>query len=283
MDWDDLKFVLAVARHGTYSAAAQALEVNQTTVTRRIDHATEKLGTPLFDRIDGRLLPTATGQAILTHAEKVETEVRQALHTASDLQQTPHGTVRVTAVETLITGLLSPALTQFNRRYPQILLELVASHENLNLSRREADIALRLNRPQGGTAITRKLCDIGFACYEAASGSNDSWLGYDESLDHLPEAQWLRSRFGDQPPLLRSTSVGLLHSATAQGLGCAMLACVYADKDKRLRRLEPDSPSPIRRELWLLTHETARRNPAVRAVSTWIDEVVSASRERLAG
>ncbi|WP_259781496.1 LysR family transcriptional regulator [Aestuariispira ectoiniformans] len=283
MDWDDLKYVLAVARGGTYSAAATALQVNQTTITRRIQQASSGLAIPLFDRVDGRLVPTEACRTILVHAEHMEREVAQALHTAGDLQLAPRGTVRVATVEALITDILGPALTAFNDTYPDIRLELIAGHDNLNLSRREADIALRLNRPQGGTAVTRKLCELGFALYEARAGAREQWLGYDESLDHLPEAQWLRRQMNDQPPVLRSNSVNLLQKATGQGLGRAMLACVRADQDPLLTRVEAGKPPQVTREVWLLIHETARRNRAVRAVVDWIDETFTSRKEEISG
>lgn len=283
MDWDDLKYVLMVARQGTYSAAADALKVNQTTVTRRIQSASDRLQTPLFDRVDGQLVPTAACQAVLAHAERVEQEVANALHAAADLRTTPSGIVRLTAVEGLIVDLIAPGLSAFHADFPDIRMELIAGDANLNLSRREADIALRMNRPTGGTSVTRKLCDMGFALYHSTDTGRPGYLTYDEAMEHLPEAQWLRRHFKDTAPNLRSNSPRLLRRAAADGLGSAMLGCFRADRDPRLTRAFPDDPPQVRREVWLIIHETARNNPAVRAAVGWIDSLIQANHAALSG
>ena len=283
MNWDDLKYLLAVARGGTFSAAATALAVNQTTVTRRIDGLTLAVGAPLFDRRDNRLIPTDLCHRLITHAERVEAEMADAARITSDHAQNPGGTVRLTTVEGLMTGLLASHLAAFRTGNPAIELELVTGDSNLSLTRREADIALRLARPDGGQALTRKLCDLGMALYAARSGARDTWLGYDESHGHLPEARWLESARGSEPLEIRSNSLRLLHQACADGLGRTILPCYSADQDPGLTRLETDPAVPVTRELWLLVHPTARASLAVSRVIDWINEVILAERKRLSG
>jgi DNA-binding transcriptional LysR family regulator len=144
MDWNDLRFILTIARAGTLSAAARRLGVNQTTVARRLAAAEAALGTRLFERVGGALHSTESGAAAVTRAARVEQEVYALKHGIGDADADAAGMVRITAVPVLVNQLLIPALPLLYATYPRLRIELAAEPRNLSLTRREADIALRL-------------------------------------------------------------------------------------------------------------------------------------------
>ena len=283
MKWDDLKILLAINRSGTLSAAALSLGVNQTTVARRLDASEKRLNARLFDRVDGHLIPTPQGQHMLVHAELAEQEILAAINVAQDAESHESGLVRITSVEGILSGIIAPRLVEFNAHYPLIELELISQDANLSLSRREADIALRVNRPVDGNAITRKVAMMGFDLYAAKSGNSEAWLCYDETMEHLPEAKAAQKLMGNKKPVLRTNSMTGLRMAVASGLGKAILPCYMADKDPNLMRLSPSAVPIVSRELWLLVHRAIRNSGRVTAVVQWLDSIWKTEAQRLQG
>lgn len=290
MNWDDLRFALAVHRLGTLSAAAQALGVNQTTATRRLERLEQTLGVRLFDRVAGRLVVRPEGERALERISRMEEDALAIAHGLRNRDDDLAGTVRLTSVPSITSRFLAPRLGRFMARYPDIRVELIGLSSNLDLGRREADVALRFARPQAGAAVVRKLGHVGFAAYGAAdlpvTAEDDlsslPWAGYDESLAHLPEAQWLNQTV--RPPRLRAvaTEVLSLLELACSGACVAVLPCFVGDSESRLRRLS--GPDPVaRREMWLLMHPDLKRVRRVRAVIAWLEEAVGADRAMLEG
>jgi DNA-binding transcriptional LysR family regulator len=271
MDWDDLRYLLAVARGGTLAAAARRLGVNQTTVSRRLAAAEASLGLRLFDRIDGLLRPTKAGASAITRAALAEEQV-QALVAGIDSDSEPSGLVRLSAVPLLVNRLLIPALPAFCRANPQIRLELVAEPRNVSLSRRETDIALRLSRPeQGAATLTRRIGRLDYAAYGPRDGSGDlGWIGYDEGQRHLPHARWIAAQVGEPAATSLNDAEGILHYIHA-GLGKSLLPCRIADQDPRLRRLGPEVI--LSRDVWLLAHRDLRRQRRIDIVIGWLQSM----------
>jgi DNA-binding transcriptional LysR family regulator len=277
MDWNDLHYILTIARAGTLAAAARRLGVNQTTVARRLATAEAALGTRLFERLDGTLKPTESGQAAIIHAAQIEQEVNTLEHGVGGADANAAGLVRITAVPVLVNRLLIPALPHLYARHPKLKVELVAESRNVSLTRREADIALRLARPEsGGSTLAKRLGDIEYAAYgpRKLASNRLSWIGYEEGLSHLPQARWIAAATdgGDLTPLLVSDAEGIVHAIHA-GLGKSLLPCFAADRDPRLRRLSSSRPIPFR-ELWLLTHSELRHQARITAVIEWLVESV---------
>ncbi|HEY0834875.1 MAG TPA: LysR family transcriptional regulator, partial [Azospirillum sp.] len=190
LDWEDLRVFVALARAGSLSAAARALKVGHATVGRRVAALEAALGRALFDRrADGYAL-TAEGAAVLELAAGMDERALAILRRAGqDAGLT--GTVRLTATESLAERFLIPRLAAFRRRHPGIDLEVLSDPRSLSLAKREADVAVRLARPQAGELVTRRLAAIAYGVYAAPDGDAESWVGYDDSHAHLPEAQWL--------------------------------------------------------------------------------------------
>ena len=291
MNWDDLRHVLAIARAGTLSAAAGRLGVNQTTAARRLTAIEGDLGARLFDRVDRRLVATPTGQAVIAHAEKMEGEAQLLERAVAGRDAALSGVVRVTSVESVMATFLVPRLGEFRRAYGDIALELIGDNTNLDLARREADIALRLARPREGQARTRRLADIGYAVYGSrayldgrsrpALGDHD-WVSHDETLSHIPEAAWCKRAVRDFRPVLRCNGVQAMVEAVKAGVGVGILPCYRGDAEPDLTRLTGPAPV-VRRELWLLVHGDLLKLMRVRAVVDWLVAVCRREKGLLSG
>jgi len=288
MNWNDVRYLLAVARTGTLSAAARETGVNQTTVARRIEAAEKSLGVRLFDRREGRLQPTTLGESVLERARRVEEEALALENVVADQDTALSGTVRVTSVEGLVMTILVPRLPGFQKAHPRIFLEFVARMGNLDLARRQADIAIRLARPDRGDMTVRKIADIGFAVYGAAMPAErkplheERWVTYDEALSHVPEAQWVVRSFRSVRPVLRSNSIPGIASALRSGVGVGVLPCYFGDADPGLRRRSGPYPVVVR-EAWMLIPTELRGTARVRAVADWLIEVAEDSKAALLG
>ena len=272
-DWNDIPLLLALARHGSLVGAGRELAVDATTVGRRLAAAERALKATLFVREGGRYWPTDAGEAALARAAVLAGEMRELLQDVQAEQGRLSGTVRLTSVEFMFSHWLIPRLPALLEAYPQLDLELVGSNRNLSFPRREADLALRLGRPsQDSALVMRKAGEVGYAVF-AGPGLEDCpseawprmpWLGYDESLRHLPEMQWLERLLGGRPPRLRLSN---LAAACREGCGLALLPCLVGEA-MGLKRL---SEEPVlHRELWLLSHAELRHTGRVKAVSDWL-------------
>jgi len=276
IDWNDLRYVLAVARHGSLSGAGRRLGVDQTTVGRRIQAAEKALGTRLFDRVDGRIVPTRACDMALQHAERVEGNVFAMLRGVSGQDQALVGAVRVTSVPTLINHLLAPRAGVLLDRHPGLKLELISSSQNLSLSRREADVALRLGRPKKGTALIRRIATVEYAVYACASAAGKknsfSWVTFDDALAHLPEAVWIAKAM----PEGESAAIKVMETESVREVLAAtrcrsLLPCFIGDRDSRLTRLSGRAVA-ISRDVWLMCHRELRRTARVGAVIDWIED-----------
>jgi DNA-binding transcriptional LysR family regulator len=290
MNWNDLRYPLAVAQGGTLAAAARRLRVDETTVARRLAAAEAALGARLFDRIDGALRPTAAGEAAVAHAERIEREVHALTSRVGGADTAVAGSVRLTAVPILVNRLLVPALPDLTAAHPLLRLELIAEPRNLSLTKREADIALRLARPQGGgTVVARRIGRLDYSVYGPSlqeglrpkGGPRDAdsdalpWITYEEGLAELPQAKWIAAatRGGPAPPALLAADAETILAAVRAGLGKSLLPCAVAEREPGLRRL--GGPAPVlSRELWLLVHADLRRLARIDAVIAWVERVV---------
>lgn len=280
MEWDDLRYVLAVGRHGTLSAAARHLGVNHSTVFRRIGLIEERLGARLFERHRDGYTPTPAGEEAVALAERLEDQVDGLERRLAGRDTRPSGTVRVTTTDTLLAKALAPLLAAFRPAYPDIEIELVVENRFLSLSRRDADVAIRPTTAPPETLIGRRVCAIATAIYGSANYLADAppsgdlaahaWIAPDDSLAHLASARWLRRTLPGVHPVLRAnTLLGMLAAAEA-GLGLAALPCFLGDATAELRRVRPPLDELVS-GLWLLTHRDLRRVARVRAFMDFLD------------
>ncbi|CAM3804062.1 LysR family transcriptional regulator [Corallococcus sp. ZKHCc1 1396] len=271
LDWEDLRFFVALARAGSLSAAARQLKVSHATVGRRVAALEDTLGRALFDRrVDGYAL-TAEGAAVLELATGMDERALAILRRAGQ-ESGLTGTVRLTAAETLAERFLIPRLAEFHRRHPGIELEVLSDPRSLSLARREADVAVRLARPQAGELFTRRLAAMTYGVYVAPGGDTSAWVGYDDSFAHLPEAQWLAQHAAGARVALRANGLAAQFAAVRAGFGKAVMPRWFAEEEGGLVEVPPPAPPPVR-EAWLVVHRDLKDVPRVRAL---IDAVVAA-------
>ena len=277
IDWNDLRYVLVLAQHQTMVAAAEALRVHQTTISRRILALEERLKTRLFDRIDGRFAPTSRGMVVVRRAQEMES-VGQALD--GDLTHNPaHGraVVRLSVIQTFVTGFLDRHLATFPQQHPNIQLELICENRNSVLEHREADIAIRYVRPVQGQSLVRKIGELGSAAYAHKSllqSRSDwrtelPWVGFAQVADRWPEFRWIESNVPAEHVAMTVNGGTAYTKLVARGYGAGILTCVEGDSLTDMVRLSGPTPLIVR-EIWLLVLPELRRNATVRRVFDWI-------------
>ncbi|MCW5774064.1 MAG: LysR family transcriptional regulator [Rhodospirillaceae bacterium] len=278
-DWDAYRFVLAVADAGSLAQAARRLRVDATTVGRRIAALERALSARLFDRRDRRMVPTALGNLVAARAAEAGAVLAAVKDAAESEAARAVGTVRLSSLPFLINHVLADGVPALARAHPGLRVAFAASSSNANLSRREADIALRYARPSAGAEIVcRRLGAVGYAVYaaktEAARAEDLPWIGLDEEFSHLPEAAWIARRAAAEGQAAATVAeVETMRRLVAAGVGRSLLPMLVGDADAALARL---SDRLIEREVWLLVHRDLRNLPRIRAVVDWIDARVAA-------
>jgi DNA-binding transcriptional LysR family regulator len=287
LDWNDVKYFLALYRAGTLAGAAAALRINATTVGRRLGSLEEQVGARLFDRTPDRYTLTQAGRDMLRRAESIEREALALEREVTGADGRLAGVVRLASTETLATRFLAPKLPAFFAAHPDIVLELQCSNRGVSLARREADVALRLSRPHEDNVVTRKIATIDLALY----ASNDYFArrgmpaSPDTSLrDHdlvmfadtrtfALENVWIDARRDGARVVLRSDSVSSIYSATVAGLGIALLPRTVAEREPTLRRIDTAS-APEPRNVWQAVHADLQKSARIRAVLDFLATVV---------
>jgi len=289
MNWNDLRYLLALRRGRTLSAAARQLGVDDTTVSRRLKALEAGAGADLFQRqADATLHLTEIGAVIADYAERMEGEATRIGEALGDARAQVLGTVRLTSVPIVSNRLLAPRLSGLLKRHEHLTVELVADHRDLNLTRREADLAVRLARPStGGTSVrARRIGHLDYAVFascEMAGNQPDAlpWIAFDDTMAHLPQSKWLARRLKSSEDALsglRVMDAETAIEAVAAGLGKALLPRAIGDADDRLMRIAaPGSEPPPSREVWLLSHAEQRDLRSIATVAEWIEEQALAS------
>ncbi len=288
MTWDDWRVFLAVARTGSHAAAGKALGVAPTTIGRRLAALEADVGTRLFDRTPEGLVPTEAGRSVRGRAARVEDELAAALRELGGADARVEGPLRVTAGDGFLHYVLVPRLGALLRRHPGLVLDLRADNRVVDLSRREADVAVRLERPREPSLVARKLGAMEFALYAAdayverrgtprALGelSAHALVGFDAAFDHLPQVKWLARHVPDLRWSVRATTTTAQALACAEGHGIALLPRFVEAREPRLRRVLPKVTGPVR-DTFLVTHADLRTNARVAAFVAWMLEDVAA-------
>ncbi|MBB3141051.1 LysR family transcriptional regulator [Halomonas organivorans] len=281
LGWDDLRVALAIAETGSLSGAARRLGVSHATVFRRLGTIERRLGVRLFERGRSGYVPTPAGEELAAAAGRVEAEVARAERRLAGRDLRLSGTLRVTTTDTLLMGLLSPILADFRQRHPAIELEIAVSNQLFNLSRRDADLALRPTRSPPEHLVGRRLGDIAQAVYVRRGAATESaWVGPDRHLGDAALEAWMAARTPGAACRI-DTLLGMF-SAVRDGLGRAVLPCYLADAEPALERLGAPIPE-LATGLWLLTHPDLRRVARVKAFMEHLAEALEARVSRLGG
>lgn len=278
VDWEDLKFFKALADAGSLRGAGDRLRVHPSTVTRRVEQFERRLGVQLFNRHPTGLKLTDAGRELLESAARVELEIQDVERRLAGRDDSLSGEIRVTLPDVIASGLLMHDLRRFNERYPGVRVEIIPSYEALDISRREADVAIRVTSKPPERLVGRRLARSASAPYasiEYIDGMKDvdlarcHWIAWDDMVDISPWAD------ADEPRHVRAgtrlRSILLQLEAVRAGIGVAVLPCSLGDRDPRLKRLGAPWQNP-EHDIWILTHPDLRSSARVRAFMEHVTE-----------
>ncbi|WP_039013770.1 LysR family transcriptional regulator [Pseudomonas brassicacearum] len=278
LDYPDLSLILALVRGGTLARAARLLQVDVSTVFRSVRRLEAALGQPLFEKSRAGYLPTGLAQALAEQAERAEQALEAARVGVEQGGEVISGTVRLTCSDSVLQALLLPALARFMPAYPALTLELSTSNDFANLSRRDADIALRLTRTPPEHLVGRNLGNVAYrvcasATYLRSANTDDlasmTWIAPDDFLPDHPTVAWRRQHLPGVVPAYRCNSMLSVTELVRTGLGVAALPDFLIDEYQGLMPLgEPLEGYDT--ALWLLTRPDCR---ALRSVVTLFDEL----------
>ena len=285
MEWDDLKYFLAVARSGSLTEAARVLKASASTIARRVDGLEKRLGARLFDRSPSGYALTDNGEAVRLRAEEMEEAALSVEREALGRDLRPSGKVRVAASDDVATHVIAPRLPEFVRRYPDIALEIVARMDLVNLTKREADIAIRGRRPLDGDFVVRGAGHWPFGLYAdkdyakarklkpgLTDLSNAGIITWTKEYQHVRGGAWFAEHAAGAAIALTSDSSRVHYAACKAGLGVAILPSKIADREPNLICLLP-TERVLAVELWVVMHRDLIKTARVRMVRDFLAEV----------
>lgn len=289
MKWDDLRYILAVARHGTIAQGAASLGVDATTVSRRLRMLEQDTRSELFEKLKHGAVLTPAGEEMVRTAEMVE-ELTQALDAqVQGMDAKLEGSLRVTSTSSLLSHFITD-FGEFKQRYPGIELELSSTMSVANLTQREADIAIRVAKTAPDYLIGRKYAELGFAVYGSpaliervgayASYAEYPWLSWDLGVARGTDV-WLDDNVKDYQVLLRVNTMPLMVDALEAGLGLTILNTLDGDTNPRLRRVGTYFEGGL--FVWVLAHPKARGSARIRAFVDFMREVIERDKDLIEG
>jgi DNA-binding transcriptional LysR family regulator len=289
--WEDVRVFLAVLRERTLAGAGARLGVDASTVSRRLGAFEEALGVRLFDRSRDGLTPTAAAPRLLLAAEEMEGAAQRLAGAADQLESAPEGLVRLTAPPGLTETFVVPLVPELARQYPRLRLEVDASITIADLTRREADLALRIVRPSAGDLVVTRLMTLHYRvlaspAYAAALGGLHDlgaarWIDWSRELGHVPMARWLAAHAPGVEPALRTNSIMAQIAAAQAGVGVAVLPHPFVQVAGLVEVPLGDALSAAaaalpRQDVWLVGHRAQRDVPRIAAVWHFLVEAAKA-------
>lgn len=292
MEWDDLRYTLAVAEAGSLAGAARALGVNHTTVLRRVTAFEKTLGLRIFERLPTGYVLTAGGEELIAAARRVDETVTMLERKLAGRDLRLSGTVRVTTTDTLMASILPDILAEFRTAQPGIQLEIALSNAMFSLSKRDADVAIRPVKNPPEALVGRRVAKIAFAVYGSprylatrrkdADLTTHQWIGLDDSLSGVSVAQWMRQELATSDVALRADSLLGARQAADAGLGLAALPCYLGDTSPGLVCVHPPIAA-METSLWILTHDDLRHTARIRAFTEFAAAAFGRQRALLEG
>jgi len=280
LEWGDLTVMLAVCRAGSLSGAARLLGQNHSTIFRRINMIEERTGVRFFQRLPEGYKMTEAGETVLRYAERIESEVHALSREVLGLDSRLQGKIRITAPEGLSILTLPRLTAEFCRMHPEVTIEIAGGHLSVDLTRREADVAIRATSKPPDTSLGRKVCDFRFAIYsspEYLKNNRDkplheqNWCVIQGTIDWLIPLIWKKKAQAERQVVFSSSASLSVINAVAEGMGFTLMPCYLVDSDTRLVRVgNPVEALTI--ELWLLTHADLRDTARVKALIAFLFE-----------
>jgi molybdate transport repressor ModE-like protein len=283
LDWQDVSVFLALARHGSLSAAARMLSVSHATIARRIHSLEDALGEKLVERRPDGYVLTLAGTHALQAASEMEDAAQSLANGTHD--GTPSGLIRISSSPGLSNGFLITRLPVLAARYPRLNIDLAPALRSVSLERHEADIAIRVDAPKDGDIIARPLTTIGYgfygtehACRAAEAGSDLVFIGFNEADAYLTQAAWLTKHFPRARVAFRAKDQFLQSMAARSGIGLALIPHYIGRQDPALRICDLGA-LPASREVYLLTRSRDRKNASIRMVADAVADLFEQERE----
>lgn len=293
ISWDEFRLVRAIAESGSLGGAGDLLGLNHSTVFRRLNTIEAALGSRLFERSRGGYLATPAGEEMIALAERMFEDITDFERRVAGRDVKPTGALRVTTNDSLVAHLLTPMFGAFCKAYPEIKLDVMIENRALNLSKRDADIAIRATAEPTETLVGRRVAGISW-CVFAKRGSqiavvddatklqNQTWIGFGEALSQMGPARWLQRSVPSAKVFYKlNTVLGLSHAVEA-GIGVGFLPCFIGDQSAHLERVLA-KPIAFDQALWVLTHPDLRNAARVRVFIDFIARELSKKRPLIEG
>lgn len=293
LDWNDVRYFLAIGEAGTLAGAGRALGVQHSTVGRRLDAVEQALGVSLFTRTPDGLILTDAGKAILPLAMEAGRALAAIELQVAGNDQRIDGSVRLATSEAF-SGFMIRLLSELKARHPALTVDILSGNRPLDLSRGEADVAVRMVTTSQPDLISRKIGEAGWSLYAAESYiqrfgvpaaatdlAGHDLIGFDEAMTGVPGAEWLLKHGHGARVVLRGNSIVSVLNAAVAGMGIAGLPCFVAEAEPGLRRLTPMTIGT--RDVWLVYQPMVGRIARVRAVIDFVVESVAARSALLRG
>jgi DNA-binding transcriptional LysR family regulator len=289
-NWDDYRYVRAVAETRSLAGAAELLGVNHSTVFRRINAIEDALGARLFERGRAGYTLTPAGEEMVALASRMSEEIVSFERRVAGRDVKPSGELRVTINDTMMTDLMVPVFASFLQACPDIRLDVIVSNASLNLSKRDADIAVRATLAPPEALVGRRVCALAWGVYgpkhlvgrDFADILSERWVGLGDNLSHIPQARWMDREISPNRVVMRVNTILGLAEAIEAGVGVTVLPCFIGNQRPALARLS-DPVSELGASLWLLTHPDLKASARVRAFMDHAWDVLSRQRALLEG
>ncbi|MGB7302286.1 MAG: LysR family transcriptional regulator [Burkholderiaceae bacterium] len=291
LNWDDLKFVLAVAEAGSVNSAARRLGVNHATVLRRIAQLEASLGHHFFDRDAAGYRPSRQGEKAVASAIRIRKELQSLNQVLNGLSTELDGKIRVTTTDSLLTSVVGAALRSFHERFPQIQIELVITNQLLRLNERAADVAIRPTREAPEGMHAQRICKLGFAIYASkkfmasapdSPTPNTRWLALNPGQNKSPSEYWMQTHYPNALITITADSFASLGKLAEQDQGLAVLPCCLGETSDTLVRVG-DPLADIETALWVMTPTELAGTARVQAFCEHMAEALSLEQAVISG
>lgn len=278
LEWSDLTVILAICRAGSLSGAARTLGHNHSTIFRKINAIEDKTGVRFFERLPDGYRMTEAGQTAMSYAERIENEVHALGREVLGQDMRLQGKIRVTAPEGITTQITPRLFAEFCRLNPGVSIEMTGGSFALDLSRLEADVAIRATAKPPDTSLGRKICDFRFGIYSSpqylkqnkdSPMQENNWSLIQGTVEWLVPHIWKKKAHGERQVIFSSSTSLAILNATAEGMGFTLMPCYLGDADNRLVRVG-DPLEALTIELWVLTHADLRHTARVKALIAYL-------------
>ena len=291
--WDDFRLVKAIADAKGLTGAAERLGVNHSTMFRRLGQIEDALGVALFERHRTGYALTTAGEEMVALAERMDDDVTAFTRKLAGRELSPAGELRVATSDSLLAHLLTPLFARFRGRCPDVRLDIVLGNQALNLSKRDADVAIRASDNPPETLVGRRVARVAWALYgrivdfpepgtvDPASLYQRRWVALGDNMA-VKAARFVRERVAPERIVYKINTVLGLAEAVEAGVGVGHLPCFVADVRPSLVRLSPPEPR-FAADLWLLTHPDLRRSARVRVFLDFVAAEIAERRKLIEG